>query len=104
MIDGRSTLENYIHAEDCLSATDEQFSVGVYRNCAENHEGCCIREASWLPSRLLQIEFIGDEPVLRVVPTSELESCQYIALSHCWGGKSHLALTSSNFSSLTKEI
>jgi hypothetical protein len=55
-------------------------------NCIRNHPNCRRKvETTWVPTRLLDLQF-GDLTSVRLVKTAEEHtSGPYITLSHCWG-------------------
>jgi hypothetical protein len=65
--------------------------------CEEMHADCATpHETKTLPTRLLDIGSNNDE--IRLVTTESLPvHTQYATLSHCWGSKSFMTLTSHTF-------
>jgi hypothetical protein len=55
-------------------------------NCTRNHPNCRRKvETTWVPTRLLDLQF-GDLSSVRLVKTAEEHtSGPYVTLSHCWG-------------------
>ncbi|KAF7956151.1 hypothetical protein EAE96_005071 [Botrytis aclada] len=69
--------------------------------CLQKHEACKSKKHGNLPSRLI---FVG-EGSPRLVFTSDFqERLRYAALSHSWGSRKPIVLTSENIGQLTKEI
>jgi hypothetical protein len=85
------------------TASDEVMALLLQwlTTCSEKHKMCKVRptDASWLPTRLLDIGRAGD--LLRVVNTSdEKVEGRYMTLSHRWGTRTPLAFTESTKATL----
>lgn len=54
--------------------------------CDKSHDNCKRRKPRKLPTRLLDVGDPDYNPdVLKLVPSEQIGSEEYIALSHCWG-------------------
>lgn len=90
---------------DSLLLSDEAFSIARYRSCFENDHNCLHADTTWHPTRLVNIVCHGQSPTLRLVTPSKLLVCPpYVALSHCWGTRPMLKLTSTSLSDMKKNI
>lgn len=79
-------------------STGSQFSQKLFAQwlarCQNNEDGqhleCNRTEAYWLPTRLIDVNFTSENPVLRLASPAETPEMfeadrRYITLSHCWG-------------------
>jgi Heterokaryon incompatibility protein (HET) len=58
-----------------------------------------------LPTRLLDTGPLAGEPIIRLLESSGLDAeTQYIALSHCWGGKCNMTLTKQTAAAFARRI
>lgn len=66
--------------------------------CNNSHDACHESLSEWrLPTRLIDVDARHCDNGCRLVLTDQLESStSYLTLSHCWGGKVHLKLTTMN--------
>ncbi|KAL8334363.1 hypothetical protein RB598_008897 [Gaeumannomyces tritici] len=75
--------------------------------CTQSHEECTRRtsDAAWYPTRLLECRIDGNSETLRLVETGKTAvDGPYMTLSHCWGNKDCLKLTTDNYTQLLQEI
>ncbi|KAL8393043.1 hypothetical protein RB595_003011 [Gaeumannomyces hyphopodioides] len=70
--------------------------VGWINNCIENHDDCPAPEDVELPARLIDVGVEEDWSDLRLVLPPPGQKGEYVALSHCWGGKVEPILTGEN--------
>lgn len=57
-------------------------------DCVANHSNCSRQSTTFLPSRLLDVNPLGTEGVVKLVSSLSLKSKdipKYVTLSHCWG-------------------
>lgn len=58
-----------------------------------------------LPTRLLDVGYVGGNPHLRVRDTSDLKpGTVYVTLSHCWGRNPVISLLDSNITEFQRSI
>lgn len=81
---------------------------GWITECVETHASCNRGgPTGYIPSRLVELNNTGAEPMFRVVEKHQVDSqSQYLTLSHCWGvasAKERLKLTRSTVELLSKE-
>ncbi|KAL8396400.1 hypothetical protein RB594_004628 [Gaeumannomyces avenae] len=75
--------------------------------CTQSHEECTryAPNVAWYPTRLLERRVDGDSETLRLVETGKTAvDGPYMTLSHCWGDKDCLKLTTDNYTQLLQEI
>ncbi|KAF2108098.1 heterokaryon incompatibility protein-domain-containing protein [Lophiotrema nucula] len=65
--------------------------------CSEHHTYCNTAAPlkARLPTRVLDLRSVGHATDLHLVENSEDTTDSYAALSHCWGGNSHIQTTTS---------
>lgn len=61
--------------------------------CSARHLACCIK-SSQLPTRVLEVRGLNE---VRLYETSDGETGDYVALSHCWGKHQVITTTTKNF-------
>lgn len=68
--------------------------------CTSHHSRCPKYHAvdkESRPKRLIHVAMDGERPTARLVNTASIsDDLQYLALSHCWGGKKFITLQKSN--------
>ena len=65
--------------------------------CTATHKTCRSREASELPTRVLEVAPLGRASKwIRLHTSAPNENARYTALSYCWGGTENLITTSGN--------
>ncbi|KAH8885610.1 HET-domain-containing protein [Thozetella sp. PMI_491] len=63
-------------------------------HCRKSHRECSRSRSTWLPTRLVDVGELNSDSV-RIVATkdeSQLKTCPYLTLSHCWGKKEFLVM------------
>ncbi|KAK0613188.1 heterokaryon incompatibility protein-domain-containing protein [Immersiella caudata] len=75
-----------------------QLARGWLQECVAEHKQCVTSDAAGVgPKRLLRIDEIDGELLLRVVECSDLSTVpHYAALSYCWGGQQTVVLNCEN--------
>ncbi|KAG6358558.1 hypothetical protein INS49_012075 [Diaporthe citri] len=76
--------------------------------CTSHHSGCPKEYAVDMesrPKRLIHVAMEGAGPSARLVNTVSLsDDLQYLALSHCWGGKKFITLQKSNLEDFERSL
>lgn len=72
-------------------------------DCRNNHVECCPVKTSSLPTRVLDVGISEGSPSCRLVETGNKQG-NYVALSHCWGGKIKERLTTETLSNFLRSI
>ncbi|KAL9038479.1 MAG: hypothetical protein Q9180_003110 [Flavoplaca navasiana] len=101
------------YRQDPAPSTASPSSFAVARQwlheCIEGHPSCRRERGSItsneLPTRLIDVGSLNEPVKCRLsLPNRSFERCEYLALSHKWGGANILKLTKSNFKSMLKGI
>jgi hypothetical protein len=76
------------------------------KECIESHGATCADRRGFLPSRLIKLNDSYQSSVsARLVLHADLPiDCQYLTLSHCWGGLDFLTLDSTNLNEFLRNI
>ncbi|KAK0744389.1 heterokaryon incompatibility protein-domain-containing protein [Apiosordaria backusii] len=98
--------KNIGQANTVPAAPSTAESVALIRkwlhDCQTSHTSCQDRRTPTLPSRIIKVGESFDDVSLYI--TKDGEKGSYIALSHCWGGKTPLATTRSTLQSHQESI
>ncbi|KAF1830820.1 HET-domain-containing protein [Decorospora gaudefroyi] len=91
-----------------LAASTISLAQSWLKSCvhADNkHHECAVYDdkASQLPARVLDIGAEDHSPV-KLHVSAESETGKYVALSHCWGGKTPIMTTGQNFEDHLRDI
>ncbi len=103
------------YASEISASTKSDASLGTIKKCLtkciHTHDRCRCRifDIKILPSRLLNVKPDSTDCAIRVEDTARLGvGVQYFALSHCWGKRDMMSLTSSSiaqyYSSISDQI
>ncbi|KAL9119746.1 MAG: hypothetical protein Q9187_003696 [Circinaria calcarea] len=85
---------------DCLALANKWLN-----DCTERHEQCQRATISYLPKRVLQIDYSEGHPRIHLHQTlSDGETGTYVALSHCWGGNIAVKTLKCNISQYEQHI
>jgi hypothetical protein len=89
-------------SEDTGSDAALAWAVDQLNACKETHEACRVAVTSVLPNRVLALgELVPGDPSgleadVHLHESMEGEQCQYVCLSHCWGGRLPIMLSTEN--------
>jgi hypothetical protein len=72
------------------------------RTCRSKHPDCSRPQLTYLPTRVIDVRPPSGGADCRLFVTKDYEISPYIALSHCWGGRSLFCTTNSNFQTYQK--
>lgn len=107
--------ENIIHTQR-LSRTDEpdvwKLATAWIEQCTTEHTACLVNadgnSQPWYPTRLIDVggsrERHGEDKVYLHDTKKVAVKGHYVSLSHCWGGKVPLMLTTDNEQEFVKGI
>lgn len=79
-------------------------------DCLSNHQTCStswkfVSEQQRLPTRLLALAYINGNQHIRVDDTTNLPlDTKYVTLSHCWGSKCYISLTTETISAFSESV
>ncbi|KAF2655773.1 HET-domain-containing protein [Lophiostoma macrostomum CBS 122681] len=105
-------LDASIFGESTQSAHCQALASGWMHSCNASHSRCAARlkkmtnlESSQLPTRLLDLQGAHMTPYIRLVHTkTEKINDSYVTLSHCWGAKQLIKLTTANIEQFSRNI
>lgn len=86
-----------------ISPAAMQAATSWLHECTTSHSHCGTGVLAALPTRVIDIERSGDMFNLRL-QVDEGHRGRYVTLSHCWGSKSRLVLTSDNLGDFKESI
>ncbi|KZL77380.1 hypothetical protein CT0861_11256 [Colletotrichum tofieldiae] len=92
------------HEMSCSADTSQtaNFILSCLNVCDSGH-ALCKQPTLRMPTRVIDVGRTNDSQV-RLIETARMRDSPYIALSYCWGRKSHLLTTQTNIRAMTTGI
>jgi hypothetical protein len=84
-------VSRFSGAVDCLNLARE-----FVEDCVMRHKSCPSELLAHLPTRLIDVRMVDSQGSVSLALSEYLPNAPYAALSHCWGRKQPLRLTTAS--------